>query len=180
MSIEKHIDRIIAAEGGYVDHPDDSGGPTIYGITKKIARDHGYSGEMQDMPLIKAKDIYASIYYVKPGFHLVAEFSEKVAFELFDTGVNMGPRCASVWFQRSLNALNRKEELYPDIAIDGQAGRKTCSAFAAFLRVRESGGERVMLKALNCLQGAKYISLTERRRKDESFLFGWLMNRVEL
>ena len=33
-------------------------------------------------------------------------------------------------------------------------------------------------RALNCLQGAFYIELTERRQKDERFAYGWLLNRV--
>jgi len=38
----------------------------------------------------------------------------------------------------------------------------------------------VLCRALNCLQGAYYIELAERREKDERFVYGWLKNRVVL
>jgi hypothetical protein len=39
---------------------------------------------------------------------------------------------------------------------------------------------QILLKALNCLQGDRYIRLTRSREKDERFLYGWLKNRVRL
>jgi len=35
-----------------------------------------------------------------------------------------------------------------------------------------------MVLALNCLQGAFYVELAEKREKDERFVYGWLLNRV--
>jgi hypothetical protein len=34
------------------------------------------------------------------------------------------------------------------------------------------------LKALDALQGERYIRLAERRPANEAFLYGWLANRV--
>ena len=53
-------------------------------------------------------------------------------------------------------------------------------ALRAFLGRRGDAGERVLLKALNCLQGARYIDLAQRRSANESFLYGWIANRVAL
>ena len=36
----------------------------------------------------------------------------------------------------------------------------------------------MLLTALNCLQGARYIELAETRAADERFVFGWLANRT--
>jgi hypothetical protein len=36
----------------------------------------------------------------------------------------------------------------------------------------------VLLKAMNALQGERYIALAEARPENEAFLFGWLDNRV--
>ena len=44
----------------------------------------------------------------------------------------------------------------------------------------DEAGEHVMLRALNCLQGAFYINLSRSRQKDETFLYGWLDNRVAI
>jgi lysozyme family protein len=41
MNITDLIDRLIAREGGYVDHPADRGGATRWGITVAVARANG-------------------------------------------------------------------------------------------------------------------------------------------
>ncbi len=44
LNIEELIDALIEREGGYVNHPDDKGGPTCFGITEAVARAQGYRG----------------------------------------------------------------------------------------------------------------------------------------
>ncbi|EIG41384.1 hypothetical protein ESTG_04974 [Escherichia coli B799] len=39
-------------------------------------------------------------------------------------------------------------------------------------------GELVMLKALNCTQGDRYLELAEKREANESFVYGWMKERV--
>jgi lysozyme family protein len=181
MNIDNMLASLLKAEGGYTNNPNDSGGETIWGITKATATSNGYSGSMRDMTKDQALTIYREQYYYKPGFALVADESPAVAGELFDTGVNMGVSTASTFFQRSLNALNGRGANYPDIKVDGQIGRGTVNAFAGLIAKRgHDAAESVMLKALNCLQGARYISLAEANPKNEEFLFGWLMNRVSI
>ncbi len=48
-SKDKIFDEVLGKEGGYVNHPDDKGGPTKWGITEKVARSHGYRGDMGDL-----------------------------------------------------------------------------------------------------------------------------------
>ena len=43
-----------------------------------------------------------------------------------------------------------------------------------------AAGETVLLKALNCLQGARYIELAEVRPQNESFVYGSLRERVAI
>ena len=40
------------------------------------------------------------------------------------------------------------------------------------------GGETVLLRAMEALQGERYIALAERRPSQEAFLYGWLANRI--
>ena len=40
------------------------------------------------------------------------------------------------------------------------------------------GGETVMLRALEALQGERYLRLAEKRPANEAFLYGWLANRI--
>jgi lysozyme family protein len=99
-----------------------------------------------------------------------------LASELFDTGVNMGPGVAIGYMQRALNALNRGASDYPDVAVDGAAGPKTLAALDGFLARR--GSDAVLVRAVDALQGARYIALAEARPADEAFVYGWLANRV--
>lgn len=48
-SKDEIFDAVLGKEGGYVNHPDDRGGPTKWGITEKVARAHGYRGDMRDL-----------------------------------------------------------------------------------------------------------------------------------
>lgn len=174
------IDRVIDAEKGYVDHPDDLGGPTNWGVTEKEARANGYTGDMRDLPREFAERLFFRKYFVNPGFDKVAVMSHKLAYELTDTGVNQGVGTASMFLQRSLNAFNLKATIYPDLKVDGQIGPVTLSALASYLRKRTEDGEEVLLKALNCLQGARYIELCEARERNETFVYGWIRARVQL
>lgn len=179
--IDGIIDRTIGKEGKYVNNPNDRGGETIWGITVDTARSNGYTGSMKAMSRDIAFTIYKSQYFIKPGFAAVAEVSETVAEELFDTGVNMGPSVPKVWLQEWLNALNRQGKDYPDIVEDGKIGPGTINALKAFFKVRgKTDGEKILLIALNASQGEKYKQLARGRVQNEEFVFGWLANRVGL
>lgn len=178
VNVEAMIDAVIDREGGYVNHPADKGGPTCFGITEAVARAHGYAGAMRAMPREDAAAIYQRLYWLRPCFDEVAKRSGPIAAELFDTGVNMGPAVAATFLQRALTALNRNAKDYPDLTPDGRIGAVTLSALDTFLTSRGGGGETVLLRALEALQGERYLRLAERRPANEAFLYGWLANRI--
>ena len=178
-STDRLIDELIEREGGYVNHSADKGGPTRYGITEAVARTHGYTGPMALLPRDEAAVIYRRLYWLRPRFDEIARRAPEVAAELFDTGVNMGPAVAITFLQRALTALNRNASDYPDLVPDGRAGPVTLAALDGFLAARgKSGGETVLLRALEALQGERYLRLAERRPANEAFLYGWLANRT--
>ena len=179
IDADRLIDELIEREGGFVSHPADKGGPTRFGITEAVARAHGYSGAMALLPREEAAAIYRRLYWLRPRFDEIAKRAPRVAAELFDTGANMGPAVAVTFLQRALTALNRNGKDYPDLVPDGRAGPRTLAALDAFLEVRgRSGGETVLLRALEALQGERYLRLAERRPANEAFLYGWLANRT--
>ena len=179
LDVDALIDGLIEREGGYVSHPADTGGPTCFGITEAVARAHGYAGSMRQLPREEAERIYKRLYWLRPGFDGVARRTVAVAAELFDTGVNMGPAVAATFLQRALTALNRNGQDYPDLTPDGRIGAQTLAALDAFLKARGQGsGETVLLRALEALQGERYLRLAERRPANEAFLYGWLANRI--
>lgn len=180
MSIKKIIEDIIAREGEYSDHPADKGGPTRWGITEKVARSSGYGGDMRDLPRDFAVAVYTHDYISAPGFAQVLAASALIGEEMVDTGVNMGVSVPGPWLQRILNALNQQAKLFPDLTVDGKLGPATMAALRAVLEQRGPAGEVAIVRALNCLQGARYLEITENRPANEAFFYGWLTNRVAL
>ena len=179
MNVDELIDEVIGREGGYVNHPADRGGATRWGVTEAVARAQGWRGDMRSLPREQAVEIYRRLYWLRPGFDRVAERAPQVAAELFDTAVNMGAETAVGFLQRALNALNRNGRDYADIAVDRRIGGQTLAALAGFLRARGAAGEAVLLKALDALQGERYVQLAEQRPANEAFLYGWLAGRID-
>ncbi|CAM4401723.1 hypothetical protein BZK40_12025 [Citrobacter portucalensis] len=178
MTKDDIFNAILGKEGGYVNHPDDKGGPTNWGITQATARAHGYVGDMRDLTRQQALDILTADYWTGPRFDLVSEVSSAIAAELCDTGVNMGPSVQTKWFQRWLNVFNIQGSLYPELIADGFIGPRTISALKSYLSRRGKEGELVMLRALNCSQGQRYLELAEQRSANETFVYGWVKERV--
>ncbi len=178
VGLDGLIDQLIEREGNYINHPADRGGPTRYGISEVVARQQGYRGAMRALPREEAAAIYRRLYWQRPGFDRVNQRSRRIAEELFDTGVNMGPAVASTFLQRALTPLNRNASDYPDLVPDGAIGAATLNALDQFLTLRGRNGESVLLRALEAMQGERYIRLAERRPANEAFLYGWLANRI--
>ena len=167
--------RPVSGRTGYVNHPDDPGGETNYGITRKIALENGYAGHMRDIPYPKILDIYRRKYWDDLRGDEVPD--QEIAEELFDTGVNCGMPTVKRFLQRTLNVLNVKGTKYPDVVVDGVIGPRTIEALNRALTVAP-WYRLCILRALDSLQCVRYIELAERNKKFESFVPGWLRVRV--
>ena len=169
------LSAVLIAEGVYSYDPYDHGGETKYGITEKVAKDYGYSGEMKDLTQGEALEIYEELYVLEPHFDEMVKINPAVAHKLIDAGVNVGTSRVSIWFQKSLNNLSRNGEDYPLIDADGIIGPKTLSSYLALEKLR--GKEKacsLILKSLDGYQTYYYSSLTQHRR----YLAGWLDKRI--
>jgi lysozyme family protein len=80
---EKAIAFVLKHEGGYVNHPDDPGGETRYGIAK---RSHP-TVDIKNLTMDGAKGIYLSEYWIPSG---AGNLSDSLAIVHFDTAVNCG------------------------------------------------------------------------------------------
>lgn len=179
MNLDDTINHLIGIEGGYSNNPSDSGGETMWGITIAVARAHGYMGPMNMLPRSTAVAIYKSQFWLDPQLDKVNQISQKIAEEMLDTAVNMGPGIAGGFLQRALNVLNKRGSMFPDLTRDGRVGAMTLSALKTFLTVRGPvEGETVLMRLLNDQQGVRYIELAEQADKNEDFEFGWVLNRV--
>jgi len=184
-NFNKIFEDLIGLEGGYTSHELDLGGETKYGITKVVARENGYYGDMMDLTLQEAKDIYEEKYYKNYGFDKIQ--NTKIAGELFEFTVNTGRGKHAVKFlQRSYNLLNKNIQLLED----GILGPKTAQTINSYKFYKS------LYKTLNIFQGMYYIFLAEddteamdallnHKQTPGSFRFktfirGWLDKRVSL
>lgn len=113
--------KVIKVEGGYVNDPDDAGGETYMGISRKFnpnakfwkvideikSKNKNITNKEINVILKKnntiigeIKNIYKNKYWDK--LYLDSLNSQKVAEELFDTAVNMGVSVAIKILQNSL------------------------------------------------------------------------------
>lgn len=181
--VDAIIARVIDREGAeYTNDPNDSGGPTKFGVTQGALSEYlGRPALIADVQMLDARtarEFYFWRQVHRPKFDQIAAISEDVGAELIDTGTLTGTANAGLFLQRCLNALNLRGTHYPDIVVDGDCGPRTRDSLRAYLARRGKEGEAVMVCALNSLLGAYLIDLAERRPKDERFIYGWLRGRV--
>lgn len=185
MSVDRIINGIIEREGeAYTFDPADLGGPTKYGITlNTLARSRGSAVTAADVEKLSRHEafaIYEWLYVAKPGFDHLISVSPAIGEELIDMGVNMGAAIATTLLQRLLNALNNEEKIYADVHADGDCGPATLEALRSFLKTRGSEGLVVLLRGIQGLKVARYVDITEHRKPNERFLYGWLRARTGL
>jgi lysozyme family protein len=173
------IATVFGVEGGYVAHPSDPGGPTNHGITEQVARAHGYRGDMRVLPEAIAQSVYFADYIKAPGFDRLIDVSEPVAREAIDSGVNTGPAHPSRWLQNALNALNRRQRDYADIAVDGHVGPATVAAYQSLAKLRGPAMAcRLIVRLMDGQQAVYYLSLSANNSKFEDFMPGWIEARI--
>ena len=160
---EKIFDYLLMVEGGYSNDKHDKGGKTKYGITEEEARDFGYKGDMQDLTIDFAKNIYLKKYYL--GNKLDKVVNDKVALSICDWAVNSG-RNGTKNAQIAINQLTNA-----NLNVDGIIGNKTLEALNA-------ADPEKFLEVYHNLQRIYYKGKVEADRTQERFLTGWL-NRVQ-
>lgn len=114
-SFDDAFTALVGNEGGYSNNPADPGGETMWGITARVARAHGYAGQMRDLPLAMAKSIAKTVYW--DPLHL-DEFDPRIAFQMLDANYNGGYTVK--WAQAASGAV-----------VDGKMGPLTIAAIKA-------------------------------------------------
>lgn len=102
MNFSTAFEKLLGHEGGYSNHPSDPGGETMWGITKRVAFENGYTGDMRAMPMDVAKAIYKAKYWdAIQADNLPAD----VRYIVFDAAVNSGVIQAARWLQRACGVI---------------------------------------------------------------------------
>jgi len=186
MNFNEAYRELIKVEGGYVFDPIDSGGETYKGISRKHWKNWkgwliidnlkqrqdfvkllNHSDELEK----EVQSFYKLNYWDK--LHC-GQMPEKIRLELFDTAVNVSVRLAGKYLQRALNLHNRNERDYSDIKVDGKVGANTIDSVKSCKNIEE------LFVTLNVLQGARYVTITEKYPKNERFYNGWIARRVKV
>ena len=146
----KAIERVLINEGGYVNDQNDAGGETKYGISKRAYP----SVDIKNLTTDEAKAIYKRDYWDKIKGDDIA--SDEVAYEIFDTAVNMGVRTAS-----------KIAQIVSKVHPDGIIGDKTLNAINSY-------DTEFFILNYKLAKIARYIYITKKNPKNRKFFFGWV------
>lgn len=162
---------ILAAEGGYVNHPNDPGGATNYGITTatlKQARKTipGLPEHVRDLTAEQALKIYETFYWKPAGCD---KLPSPIDLLVFDGAVNCGVRRGVKFLQEALNIANEGKD---QLVTDGIIGKKTLAAVAEHLDAL-----RPICAITLWRRTLYYQNLTADKAAFRTFLRGWI-NRL--
>lgn len=174
------IGELIEREGGYVNDPTDRGGETMYGITKAVARDFGFTCAMYDLPYQTAFLIYEQQYWTPLKLSDVSKLSETLTVQLFDFAVNSGVLSAGKALQKALNVLNKCQSLYPDLIADGITGSRTIKALNSYAAARKNNGLNILVGAVRGQRISFCIDIAANDESQEKYTYGWLHRVVNL
>jgi len=173
FNIDKEIDSIIKIEGGFVDHPNDKGGATNYGITAKtyarflgVESDYIYLTHLiKAMPKQTAFLIYKQNYYYDTGVDLMPP---KLQAQMLDISINSGSNRAYKLLQQSINQFGRNS-----LVLDGKFGAKSWAALDMLANCLDKVNDNLV----DC-RITFYNGIVASNASQSVFLKGWL-NRAE-
>ena len=145
------IKGVFVSEGGYVNDPDDLGGETRYGISKRAFPNE----DIKHLSKERATELYRQLWE-KKGYDKLE--NKAVAAQMFDMGINAGDSRAIKMAQRLLG-----------VKADGVMGPVTLAA------LNDAGDEFV-----DAYKGARadYYRRISKYRNNKKYLNGWL-KRIE-
>ena len=145
---------LLEFEGGYVNDPDDLGGETNFGISKRAYPDRDIKRLTRD----EVEDIY---YYDFWRRYRLDEINDMhISTQALLAFVNMSPRSASIIFQEALS------EVGVNLHMDGIVGSKTISSINNCDNISLKNAIRVELMRF-------YVNRVNINSSQTKFLVGW-------
>jgi lysozyme family protein len=149
---ELSIETILKHEGGYVNDPDDPGGETNFGISKRQYPKLDIAG----LTIEQARVLYRQDYWKYDEI-----ISQPVATKVFDMAVNMGHGRAHRILQEALQNVGEP------VRIDGVLGPQTIKA--------ANGSEyEELLKEIRVLMAVRYAQIALARPTSRKYLHNWM------
>jgi len=155
------ISIVLIHEGGYVDHPDDTGGATKYGISLRFAQNMNPLFTKEDIRNLSrddAIDLYLESFWRPNRYEEIT--CSVIATKALDACINMGAGEANRILQKAC------VEQGCEIKVDGINGSKT------IIEVNKCSSVKLLF-SMRKLMEVFYHQLA-RNKGQESFLDGWL------
>ena len=151
------IDIVLEHEGGYVNDPDDPGGETKYGISKKAYPDE----DIKELTVERAKELYKRDYWDR---YRTGDLPDRLRHIYVDMCINMGGGRAIKILQEACNSKNSNK-----IDVDGGMGPMTLKAATSV--------EDFRLRAFRVLY---YSELIAKKPTLAKFWVGWFRRSCEV
>ena len=150
------IEKVLEHEGGFVDDPDDLGGQTNFGITKRFYPDL----DIKNLTKEEAKQIYYDDYWLK---NKVNKMPSELKHIYFDMCINMGKKTAVKILQGA--SIGKGS----NIALDGGLGANT------FKAIQDLEVERVRAYRVKY-----YVDIINKKPEQEKFYYGWFRRSLQV
>ncbi len=168
-ALEQSLEWLLEEEGGFSNHPADTGGATMYGVTHATYASWRRALKRPLQPVSKitkeeAFALYKAMYWDEAGCD---KLSWPINYVVFDAAVNSGPSRSTKWMQEALR-----------VKADGKIGPKTLAALEAGMD--EDPG--VMIYKMIDVRLKFLTDLIKRKPSQIAFLLGWMrrLMRVQL
>lgn len=121
---------VLRHEGGYSNHPDDPGGPTMKGVIQRVYDAWRQGRGLAPRPVREIEDAELKAIYRRQYWDAVRadELPAGIDYVVFDGAVNSGPAQSAKWLQRALG-----------LPADGQVGAVTIEAARAAAEAGPTG-----------------------------------------
>lgn len=157
--LEIALEHLFGLEGGYVNDPNDRGGETKYGISKKAYP----KLNIQNLTIDQAAAIYKQDYW---DVCKCDDMDAEMAVVVFDTAVNSGPRRAAMFLQQVVKSK-----------ADGVIGKNTIASLRK--RTVLTSIDDLVIQYLG-LRAQFYHDIVRGDSRQAKFLKGWFIRLFKL
>ncbi|ARC88465.1 holin-associated N-acetylmuramidase [Rhodovulum sp. MB263] len=180
-TVEQLAQEIVLREGGFVDDPDDPGGPTKHGVTLGTLRRLGLdltgdgrvdTDDVRGLDPGRAAAIYIEHYFRRPRLDALPELLHPSVFDMY---VNAGANAVRI-LQRLLNEMDQP------CAVDGSVGPETVHA----ARIAAEAAPGHIADAYGIARRNYYYALADRRPASRKYACrrdggkgGWILRAEE-
>lgn len=152
QTVDEITAEIVKREGGYVNDPDDPGGPTKYGVTihtLRAIRGQASVADVKALTVEQAADIYKRYYFARPK---IDQLPAPLQATVYDMQVNAGGNAIKI-LQRVLREFGEQ------VSVDGALGPQSIEAAH---RVFAAAGQH-LVDAYGIARRNYYFGIADRR-----------------